>query len=61
MSTIAAAPKTPVTRVVHIAAGDRGKLEETCQRALADTRDLMHQAEYDSDDRRIRQLDQPFS
>ncbi len=47
--------------VVYIAAGDRRKLEEACRLALTDSRDVLYQAEYDADDRRVRHLDQPFS
>lgn len=47
--------------VVFIAAGDRKKLEVACRLALSDTRDVIHQAEYDGDDHQVRRLDQPFS
>lgn len=56
------APDARILRcVVYIAAGDRKRLEETCRLALTDTRDVMHQAEYDADDRHVRRLDRPFS
>ena len=55
------APDARILRcVIHIATGDRKKLEEACRLALADTRDVMLRAEYDAGNRRVRRFDQPF-
>ena len=55
------APDARILRcVIHIAAGDRKKLEEACRLALTDTRDVTYRAEYDAGNRRIRRFDQPF-
>ncbi len=55
-------PEARVLRcVVYIAAGARKRLEEACRLAVTDVRDVMHQAEYDANDRQARKLDQPFS
>lgn len=55
------APDARVLRcIVHLAAGDRAQLENVCRQALSDTRDVMYRAEYDANDRRIRDFDRPF-
>jgi hypothetical protein len=46
--------------VVHLAAGERGKLEDACRLALTDRRDVIRRAEYDSRDRRVRDYSRPF-
>ena len=47
--------------IVLVAEGDRRKLEEACHLALADMRELALQAEYNDQDERIRDLNQPFA
>jgi hypothetical protein len=47
--------------IVFLADGDRRKLEEYCRLALDDMRALAGRAEYDGNDRRIRDLNEPFA
>jgi hypothetical protein len=55
------APDARVLRcVVHLAAGERRRLEDACRLALADTRDVIRGAEYDSGDQRVRDFTRPF-
>ena len=46
--------------IVHVAGGDRKKFEDACRLALSDVQGLVVQAEYDGNDRRIRDFNAPF-
>jgi len=46
--------------IVFVASGDRKKLEEACHVSLNDVRELVVQAEYDENDERIRDFNEPF-
>lgn len=47
--------------IVHLAEGNTDKLLEFIGSARTDYRDVIYWAEYDGDDRRIRDFNQPFS
>jgi hypothetical protein len=47
--------------IVYIAAGDRKKLDEACRLALTDMRELVVKAEYDDQDQRVRDFNEPFA
>ena len=54
------APEARVLRaLVYLAAGDRQKLDDACRLALADSRDVFRDAEYDGD-QRVRDFNLPF-
>ncbi len=54
------APQARLLRaLVHLAAGDRQRLDDACRLALTDTRDVYYGAEYDGETR-VRDLNMPF-
>jgi hypothetical protein len=46
--------------IVFVAGGDRKRLADACGLALADVRELVVQAEYDDNDKRVRDFNEPF-